>query len=407
DWWGWAATLVFAATGRPPFGRGPMDVVLARVRAGEFDLAGVDPRLEPLLAAALSPHPGDRPPADLVLAALERYAAGAAATDVFPAGGAGAAWAGAGGASGAGPAGGAARPSSPSTRVMPVAGLAGAVEPARSPMPQPAPAPPHDWRREQWQPGEWEPAPAWPAEPQWVGQPLRGPAGGVGLSGPAGAHDPAATRHTSAGFGEPGAVEVDPRIGRPDRTGPLTALAGLFVALVAVAPVIGVAAAVLWSWVARVADRSVTSLVLRRFENGRRRSDLPVTVAMAPVHVLGGAFAAVLAGALPLLVGGAGMLCVALAMSASGRPSSPIAGPLGLAVGMVLAIVTGWWGPGGASLRRGSKSLARGFAPTGGMVADVVVGVLVVAALAVVGWGVVRGWVPLWWPLPGAPSWVR
>ena len=32
DWWGWAATLSFAASGRPPFGRGPMDVVIDRVR---------------------------------------------------------------------------------------------------------------------------------------------------------------------------------------------------------------------------------------------------------------------------------------------------------------------------------------------------------------------------------------
>ena len=38
DWWGWAATLAFAASGAPPFGRGPMDVVLTRVSRGEADL---------------------------------------------------------------------------------------------------------------------------------------------------------------------------------------------------------------------------------------------------------------------------------------------------------------------------------------------------------------------------------
>ena len=58
DWWGWAATLAFAASGQPPFGRGPMDVVLDRVRRGQADLSGVDPRLAPLLAAALSPQLG-------------------------------------------------------------------------------------------------------------------------------------------------------------------------------------------------------------------------------------------------------------------------------------------------------------------------------------------------------------
>ena len=58
DWWGWAATLAFAASGQPPFGRGPMDVVLDRVRRGQADLSGVDPRLAPVLAAALSPQFG-------------------------------------------------------------------------------------------------------------------------------------------------------------------------------------------------------------------------------------------------------------------------------------------------------------------------------------------------------------
>jgi hypothetical protein len=76
DWWGWAATLAFAASGRPPFGRGPMDVVIDRVRRGDSDLDGVDPRLRPLLAAALSVAPDLRPGADEVLAALDRYAAG-------------------------------------------------------------------------------------------------------------------------------------------------------------------------------------------------------------------------------------------------------------------------------------------------------------------------------------------
>src|SRR4051812_5488523 len=40
DWWGWAATLAFAASGRPPFGRGPMDVVIDRVRRGGGGPAG-------------------------------------------------------------------------------------------------------------------------------------------------------------------------------------------------------------------------------------------------------------------------------------------------------------------------------------------------------------------------------
>ncbi|HRW02826.1 MAG TPA: serine/threonine-protein kinase, partial [Tetrasphaera sp.] len=83
DWWGWAATLGFAAQGRPPFGRGSMETILSRVVRGEADLAGVDPDLVPLLEAALSPYPEDRPTDTEVLRALERYAAGGQVTDVL------------------------------------------------------------------------------------------------------------------------------------------------------------------------------------------------------------------------------------------------------------------------------------------------------------------------------------
>ncbi|WP_345713835.1 serine/threonine-protein kinase, partial [Kineococcus glutinatus] len=72
DWWGWAATVAFGATGRPPFGRGPMEVVLDRVRRGEADLAGLPPELGRLLSAALAVNPSHRPAPQELLAALER-----------------------------------------------------------------------------------------------------------------------------------------------------------------------------------------------------------------------------------------------------------------------------------------------------------------------------------------------
>lgn len=58
---GWAATLAFAATGRPPYGDGHDSVVLDRIRRGQFDLAGVDDRLASVLARALAADPGYRP----------------------------------------------------------------------------------------------------------------------------------------------------------------------------------------------------------------------------------------------------------------------------------------------------------------------------------------------------------
>ena len=66
----WAATVVFAATGRPPFGTGPAMAIMDRVRRGEHDLSAVPPALLPLVRACLAPDPGDRPDTSAVLASL-------------------------------------------------------------------------------------------------------------------------------------------------------------------------------------------------------------------------------------------------------------------------------------------------------------------------------------------------
>ncbi len=66
----WAATVVFAATGRPPFGTGPAMAIMDRVRRGEHDLSAVPPALLPLVRACLAPDPADRPGTAAVLAAL-------------------------------------------------------------------------------------------------------------------------------------------------------------------------------------------------------------------------------------------------------------------------------------------------------------------------------------------------
>ncbi|HKJ11340.1 MAG TPA: protein kinase [Ornithinimicrobium sp.] len=74
DWWGWAATLAFAASGHPPFGTGPMSVVLDRVVRGRTQLDKVDEQLRPLLLAALDPDPSHRPGSEEVMAAMKAYA---------------------------------------------------------------------------------------------------------------------------------------------------------------------------------------------------------------------------------------------------------------------------------------------------------------------------------------------
>ena len=57
----WAATVTYAATGRPPYGRGPTMGVLDRVRRGQHDLSGVPTQLAALLADALRPEAWERP----------------------------------------------------------------------------------------------------------------------------------------------------------------------------------------------------------------------------------------------------------------------------------------------------------------------------------------------------------
>ncbi|HWI43757.1 MAG TPA: protein kinase [Nocardioides sp.] len=57
----WAATVAFAASGRPPYGRGPSMAVMDRTRRGQHDLGGIDRPLRGVLEAALDPDPLERP----------------------------------------------------------------------------------------------------------------------------------------------------------------------------------------------------------------------------------------------------------------------------------------------------------------------------------------------------------
>jgi len=70
DWWGWAALLAFAATGRAPFGLRPLEQVLARARAGQPDVDGLGPITTRALRGALAPAPRDRLSPAQVLTAL-------------------------------------------------------------------------------------------------------------------------------------------------------------------------------------------------------------------------------------------------------------------------------------------------------------------------------------------------
>ena len=374
DWWGWAATTAFAASGTPPFGRGTMSAVLARVAGGEPDLRAVDPRIEPLLYAALSPDPAERPHHHEVVAALERYARGAPVTEAIRV------------------------RNRPSTQVLATAATSAlpvtpaAVGDAMVPAGDASGAP-----------GQSDAAPRAAAVLPPPPAPTAAPGPGAQQLPGAGSPVPESESDWDAarlGHGP----HADPRIGRPKRSGTLLALLTLFAALTARAPLLALLTLFTWATLARTADRSVTSLVVRRHQRGARGSDVAVAVASSPWHLVVGALGAALTVVLPLVVGICAMFATALVLTALTGADAAADGVLPLVTAAFFAALTAWWGPGGASLRRGSRSVVRGATP-GATAARVVVAALLAGA-AVLGAASVAADGPTWWPRTTAPGWI-
>ncbi|KAA9381504.1 protein kinase [Microbispora cellulosiformans] len=76
DVFAWAGTVAYAATGRAPFGNGPLPVVLNQVINGEPRLDGLDGPLRPLIERALAKDPAVRPTVPEILDALTGSPAG-------------------------------------------------------------------------------------------------------------------------------------------------------------------------------------------------------------------------------------------------------------------------------------------------------------------------------------------
>ncbi|WP_022867445.1 serine/threonine-protein kinase [Schaalia vaccimaxillae] len=70
DWWAWCATLLSAATGRPPYGTGDMQAIIVNVVNGLPDTAGLSPRAVQALTAGLSVDREERPSPSLIVADL-------------------------------------------------------------------------------------------------------------------------------------------------------------------------------------------------------------------------------------------------------------------------------------------------------------------------------------------------
>jgi len=329
DWWGWAATLAFAASGQAPFGRGPTDVVIDRVRRGAADLSGVDQRLRPLLLAALSADPGLRPGAAEVLSALERFGSGGSATVAVPA--------------------------VPPTRPLPGPTARLVTPPTKPSAVAPSPAPVR------------APSPAAPPAPAPAGPPAR-----------SGAEDPLAI------FRPPAGAEPAPPP-KPRRTGTLLALLVGIVGVGSCWPTLTAVVAAVLVVLARAADRSVAAATRRRQERGARGSDPYVAAALAPWHLLRGAGASLPALVLPVVLGLSAAFCAGLVSSSSlpaDRTDQVAAAQVAGAVGLLVGLLVAWWGPGSASVRRGARGLVRGVVRGTPATSAVVVLCLAGAALA-------------------------
>jgi serine/threonine protein kinase len=396
DWWGWAATVTFAATGRRPFGKGPFEAVLHRVHTGHADLDGLDPRLKPLLAAALSPDKTDRPTRDEIMTGLNRYAEG---RDALP--------------PRETPTAASVPPTIqlhpqtalltrelPSDEPSPTA-VAQLVPPVIPPMS--AFAPIRDKLREAaaakkaaqavpvapMHPATYSPAPnaAAPAamplpyqggsvSPYESSAPYQGPAAAPYQQGPAPAPyqglapAPYQQGSTPAQYQQgpaPGPYQQPGQPVRPEKaqpTGRRTAVViGLMVALTgltALNPGLGAATAIVLLVIARTVDRTSTALMRRRQLRGRSgRSDGVVAAASSPLQLVTAGLITLPCLILPLVmsvvVGG---IVTAVAATSYGLDWQPLSA-VGFGSAALTALFTAWWGPGGSSLRRGAHIAAR------------------------------------------------
>lgn len=274
DWWGWAAVLLFAATGRAPFGRGPLAAVLGRVETGRPDVEGLPDQLGQVLSRALHPDPGRRlEPADLQRA-LSEHALGQDVTVML----------------GQDPP--ATTPVPPQPTSYPPPERISAMTPSR-----PVPPPPA---------GEWHQAPVTPS--QW-GEPVAAPPPMPPAEQPP---IPAWAKHPRTRPAVVGAWYLA-----------LVALGALWPTrvLIAYAAVLLVTGAV---------GAGAQALHARRMANGLRRSDRAVTTLASPWYLLSGFLLSV-----PGLI--AGLLAGAVIWGL-GAARAPVTGVVALGVAVVLLL---------------------------------------------------------------------
>ncbi len=373
DFWGWAAILVFAATGRDPFGSRPLEAVLARARSGDVDVAGLGPLTAATLRRALAPAVTDRISPDDVVATLTLVAAeGEPMADETQ------------------------------TAVLVAEDVVGTTV--------------------------LQPSPALPATAAIAGggRPL------VANDGRTRAFDPASAGDGEGPYDEPdGGWDDDPEgvewisedldaseepepegsgYTRPParrRWGTLLAAGLLLGSAGALYPGVTLVVFVVLVVLVRTAGSTIEAMHARRERAGVRRSDRAVAAASTPWHLLRS-----LVGLVPSLVVGASVLVIALGVSwwligeghwvVDGSPSGQE--PQGLTASILvggivlLGAAVVWWGPLSLMTRTGARRVLAVVAPgrTGALVATVVL--LAASAVCIV--QVLTGAPITWAPLP-------
>jgi predicted Ser/Thr protein kinase len=84
DMFAWGSTIVFAGTGRPPFGNDSVHAVMERILREEPDLSALPEPLRSVVAACLAKDPARRPTAQQAQAGLLGHESGAMAEALMP-----------------------------------------------------------------------------------------------------------------------------------------------------------------------------------------------------------------------------------------------------------------------------------------------------------------------------------
>jgi serine/threonine protein kinase len=342
----WAATVAFAATGRPPYGTGRAEAVLYRIVHEPPDLAGLPDPLAGLVRVAMNPDPARRPDATELLAALGDGPVAQAVTTQLP------------------------------RHAEAGRTPARALVPAGTPAPWPADDTPwNDETRPVDETAAYDETPAYD-ETRWYDEPPLLPWEDPPRTAPHTQRSPARTAQTWV----TGASALS-----------LVAAASL------VAPVLSAATVLVLLVALRGSGRSGARRALRRERRGTRRRDPVLAAVEAPWDLLVGALSTLAAVPAMLVVAAvpAGVVWW-LAPTVDGLEPPELTAAAGTVVALLVALAQRASRPSRLLLRR---TLV---AATPGPAAAVGLG-LALGAAAVLLLAAAEGSAPTWWPLPPPP----